>query len=73
MIGMMIETLRAGVHAYNLDLKRKAAFQAALRTNDPVRKIPERKSDPFELDLADDTPLPVICEMGEDGVCEACQ
>lgn len=32
------------------------------------------KPEPFALDLTDDTPpLPVICEMSEDGTCEACQ
>lgn len=31
------------------------------------------KPDPFALDLTDDTPLPVICELSEDGTCEACQ
>lgn len=31
------------------------------------------KPDPFALDLNDDTPLPVICELSEDGTCEACQ
>lgn len=29
--------------------------------------------DPFALDLEDETPLPVICELSEDGTCEACQ
>ena len=31
------------------------------------------KPEPFALDLNDDTPLPVICELSEDGTCEACQ
>lgn len=31
------------------------------------------KPEPFALDLNDDTPLPVICELSEDGICEACQ
>lgn len=35
--------------------------------------VPALKSDPFALDLNDDTPLPVICELSEDGACEACQ
>ena len=34
---------------------------------------PETTPEPFALDLADDTPLPVICELSEDGACEACQ
>jgi len=29
-------------------------------------------SDPFALDLSDDTPLPVLCNL-EDGTCESCQ
>ena len=31
------------------------------------------KPEPFALDLNDETPLPVICELSEDGTCEACQ
>ena len=31
------------------------------------------KPKPFALDLNDDTPLPVICDLSEDGTCEACQ
>ena len=31
------------------------------------------KPEPFALDLNDDTPLPVICELSEDGTCEAFQ
>lgn len=38
-------------------------------TQDPK---PEQ-DEPFELDLNDETPLPVICELSEDGTCEACQ
>ena len=30
------------------------------------------KPEPFALDLSDDTPLPVICDLSEDGMCEAC-
>ena len=28
---------------------------------------------PFTLDLNDETPLTIICELSEDGTCEACQ
>ena len=31
------------------------------------------KPEPFALGLSDDTPLPVICDLSEDGTCEACQ
>lgn len=33
---------------------------------------PQDKPEPFALDLNDDTPLPVICDLSEDGTCEAC-
>ena len=31
------------------------------------------KPEPFALDLNDDTPLPVFCDLSEDGTCEAWQ
>ena len=34
-------------------------------------KLPALKR--FALDLSDETPLPAICDLSEDGTCEACQ
>ena len=44
----------------------------------PIHMNPETtpeqdKPEAFALDLNDDTPLPAICELSEDGACEACQ
>ena len=39
----------------------------------PEQTPEQDKPEPFALDLNDDTPLPVICELSEDGTCEACQ
>ena len=39
-----------------------------------TEQTPEQdQPEPFALDLNDETPLPVICELSEDGTCEACQ
>lgn len=39
----------------------------------PETTLEQDKPEPFALDLNDDTPLPVICGLSEDGTCEACQ
>lgn len=44
-----------------------------MHTKEAMDNIEQDKPEPFALDLNDDTPLPVICELGEDGTCEACQ
>ena len=42
-------------------------------TMNPGTPTEQDKPEPFALDLNDETPLPVICELSEDGTCEACQ
>lgn len=49
-------------------------WQRARTQNMNPDTTPEQdKPEPFALDLNDETPLPVICELSEDGTCEACQ
>ena len=45
----------------------------ATQNMNPETTPEQDKPDPFALDLNDDTPLPIICELSEDGTCEACQ
>ena len=47
--------------------------RARTPTMNPETTPEQDKPEPFALDLNDDTPLPVICELSEDGTCEVCQ
>jgi hypothetical protein len=45
-----------------------------MNPNDTTEKSEDApKSDAFDLNLEDDTPLPPICDLNGDGTCEACQ
>lgn len=45
----------------------------ATQNMNPDTTPEQDKPEQFALDLNDDTPLPVICDLSEDGTCEACQ